>query len=92
MRMGGDGCELAMARWGMPSPAIYGRGRIRLSGRRREVAGDLRAGAARWAAAMAADSQNCGAIAFSRLGDLVLGNFEDAVIIRKFDEIDEAVL
>jgi hypothetical protein len=33
-----------------------------------------------------------GAIAFSRTGDPALGEFEDAVVIQRFGEVDEAIL
>ncbi|MGO9007647.1 MAG: hypothetical protein ACLQB4_18065 [Beijerinckiaceae bacterium] len=42
------------------------------------------------AAAMAADPNNCGAIAFSRTGDSAIGEFEDAVIIKRLGEVDDA--
>lgn len=48
--------------------------------------------AARWAATMAADPKNCGAIAFSRAGDPALGDFEDAVIIKSIGEVDGAAV
>ena len=40
---------------------------------------------------LAADPANCGAIAFSRSGDPALGDFEDAVVIRTFGEVDAAL-
>ncbi len=33
-----------------------------------------------------------GAIAFSRTGDPTIGEFEDAVVIERFGEVDDAVL
>jgi hypothetical protein len=48
--------------------------------------------AERWAATMATDSKNCGALAFARSGDPALGDFDDAVVIKTFGEIDGAVL
>jgi hypothetical protein len=33
-----------------------------------------------------------GAVAFSRAGDPALGEFEEAVVIQRFGEVDEAVL
>ena len=33
-----------------------------------------------------------GAVAFSRTGDPAMGEFEDAVVIRRFGEVDDAVL
>jgi len=33
-----------------------------------------------------------GAVAFSRTGDPAIGEFEDAVVIQRFGEVDEAVL
>jgi hypothetical protein len=40
---------------------------------------------------MASDPDNCGAIAFSRTGDPAMGEFEDAVIIARLDEVDDAL-
>ena len=48
--------------------------------------------ASRWAATMAADPKNCGAIAFSRSGDPALGDFEDALIITSIGEVNGAAL
>ena len=42
------------------------------------------------AASMARDSNYCGAIAFSRTGDPAIGEFEDAVIITRLGEVDDA--
>ena len=47
--------------------------------------------AVRVATILAADPANCGAIAFSRSGDPSLGDFEDAVIIRSFGEVDSGL-
>ena len=47
--------------------------------------------AVRVATILAADPGNCGAIAFSRSGDPSLGDFEDAVIIRSFGEVDSGL-
>ncbi len=68
----------------------------------RDEAGDVVAGepqecpnagkAARVASFLAADPKNCGAIAFSRTGDPALGDFEDAVIINSFGEVDPLAL
>ena len=33
-----------------------------------------------------------GAVAFARTGDPALGEFEDAVVIQRFGEVDEGVL
>ena len=46
--------------------------------------------AVRVAMILAANPENCGAIAFSRTGDPALGDFEDAVVIRTFGEVDSA--
>lgn len=43
--------------------------------------------AIRRAQAMAADTANAGAVAFSRRGDPNLGEFEDAVILKAFGEV-----
>ena len=48
--------------------------------------------AARWAATMAADPQNYGAIAISRSGDTALGDFDDAVVLQSIGEVDGAAL
>jgi hypothetical protein len=47
------------------------------------------AGAIRRAQAMAFDKKNAGAIAFSRSGDLDLGEFEDAVILQTFGQVPD---
>ena len=44
------------------------------------------------AAILASDPNNCGAIAFSRTGDPALGDFEDAVIIKRLGEIDDCLM
>ncbi len=44
------------------------------------------------AEAMAADPNNCGAIAFSRTGDPAIGEFEDAMVIARLGEVDDAVM
>jgi hypothetical protein len=38
---------------------------------------------------MAFDKRNAGAIAFSRSGDLHLGEFEDAVILQTFGQVPD---
>jgi len=38
------------------------------------------------------DGQHCGAIAFSRTGDPAVGEFEDAVILKTFGEVDGGLL
>ena len=43
------------------------------------------------AATMARDSNYCGAIAFSRTGDPAIGEFEDAVIVTRLGEVDDAL-
>jgi hypothetical protein len=43
------------------------------------------------AATMASDPNNCGAIAFSRTGDPAIGEFNDAVIITRLGEVDDAL-
>ena len=68
----------------------------------RDEAGDLVAGepkeyndagrAGRMAATLASDPKHCGAIAFSRTGDPSTGEFEDAVVIKSFGEVDPLVL
>jgi hypothetical protein len=40
---------------------------------------------------MASDPNNCGAIAFSRTGDPAIGEFNDAVIITRLGEVDDAL-
>ena len=47
--------------------------------------------AVRVATILAADPANCGALAFSRTGDPAIGEFEDAVVIRRFGEVDSAL-
>jgi hypothetical protein len=47
------------------------------------------AAAIRRAQAMACDEKNAGAIAFSRSGDLDLGEFEDAVILQTFGRVPD---
>jgi hypothetical protein len=44
------------------------------------------------AASLAAKEGHCGAIAFSRTGDPALGDFEDAVILKSFGEVDTGLL
>jgi hypothetical protein len=39
-----------------------------------------------------ATEPHCGALAFSRTGDPSVGEFEDAVILKKIGEVDEALL
>ena len=41
---------------------------------------------------LAADPVNCGAVAFSRTGDPAIGEFEDAVIIKRFGEVDDSLM
>lgn len=48
--------------------------------------------AIRMAGTMAATKGHCGAIAFSRTGDPVLGDFEDAVILKMVGEVDAGLL
>ena len=48
--------------------------------------------AMRMARSMATADGHCGAVAFSRTGDPALGEFEDAVILKKFGEIDAGLL
>jgi hypothetical protein len=38
------------------------------------------------AKALALDEHNCGAVAFSRTGDPELGEFADAVVLRRFGD------
>jgi len=45
--------------------------------------------AIRRAQAMAFNQANAGAVAFSRSGDLNLGEFEDAVILKAFGQLPE---
>jgi len=47
------------------------------------------AAAIRRAEAMASNQANAGAVAFSRSGDLNLGEFEDAVILKTFGQVPE---
>jgi hypothetical protein len=47
------------------------------------------AAAIRRAEAMSFDKANVGAVAFSRRGDLDLGEYEDAVILKTFGEVPE---
>jgi hypothetical protein len=44
------------------------------------------------AAVLASNTDNCGAVAFSRTGDPALGEFDDAVIIARLGEIDDALM
>ena len=48
--------------------------------------------ALRMAASMATAEGNWGAIAFSRTGDPALGEFEDAVVLKTFGEVDAGLL
>jgi Asp/Glu/hydantoin racemase len=48
--------------------------------------------AIRMAGKMAAEEGHCGAIAFSRTGDPMLGDFEDAVILKTVGEVDSGAL
>ena len=43
------------------------------------------------AAILASDPNNCGAVAFSRTGDVALGEFGDAVIIARLGEVDDTL-
>jgi hypothetical protein len=47
------------------------------------------AAAIRRAQGMAFNGENAGAVAFSRSGDLNLGEFEDAVILKTFGQVPE---
>jgi hypothetical protein len=48
--------------------------------------------AIRMADSLTGKDGHCGAIAFSRTGDPALGNFEDAVILKRFGEVDTGLL
>jgi hypothetical protein len=48
--------------------------------------------AVRMAGVMARAEGVCGAIAFSRTGDPALGEFEDAVVLKTFGDIDAGLL
>jgi hypothetical protein len=48
--------------------------------------------ATRMAKSLAAIEPHCGAIAFSRTGDPVVGDFEDAVILKAIGDVDEGLL
>jgi hypothetical protein len=48
--------------------------------------------AIRVAGSLAAEEGHCGAIAFSRTGDLALGDFDDAVILKTVGEVDSGLL
>jgi hypothetical protein len=48
--------------------------------------------AIRMAASLAEEEGDCGAIAFSRTGDPAVGEFEDAVILKKVGEVDAGLL
>jgi hypothetical protein len=48
--------------------------------------------AVRLARALAEKAPHCGAIAFSRTGDPDVGDFEDAVVLEAFREVDEGLL
>jgi hypothetical protein len=48
--------------------------------------------AIRMAASLTGKDGHCGAIAFSRTGDPALGDFEDAVILKTFGEVDIGLL
>ena len=68
----------------------------------RDEAGDVAAGepqecpnagkAGRVASLLADDPKYCGAIAFSRTGDPAMGDFEDAVILKSFGDVDPLAL
>ena len=40
---------------------------------------------------MSTDSANCGAVAYSRTGDPKLGDFDEAVMIQTFGEVDGSI-
>ncbi|QGM48339.1 hypothetical protein H2LOC_021285 (plasmid) [Methylocystis heyeri] len=44
------------------------------------------------AAGLAGNADNCGAVAFFRTGDPGLGEFDDAVIIARLGEVDDALM
>ncbi len=44
------------------------------------------------AAVLASNADNCGAVAFSRTGDPALWEFDDAVIIVRLGEVDDALM
>jgi hypothetical protein len=48
--------------------------------------------AIRLAGSLAVSEGHCGAIAFSRIGDPALGDFEDAVILKTLGEVDIGLL
>jgi hypothetical protein len=48
--------------------------------------------AIRMAASLANVEGHCGAVAFSRTGDPALGDFEDAVILKRVGEVDVGLL
>jgi len=48
--------------------------------------------AIRMATSFAANEGYCGAVAFSRTGDPALGEFEDAVVLKTFGEVDTGLL
>jgi hypothetical protein len=48
--------------------------------------------AIRMATSLGAMEGHCGAIAFSRTGDPALGEFQDAVILKTFGEVDTGLL
>jgi len=48
--------------------------------------------AVRMARSLAATIPHSGAIAFSRTGDPAAGDFEDAVILQTFGEVDEGLM
>lgn len=61
------------------------------------VAGDAKEArseglAIRMAGLLAVLDGNCGAVAFSRTGDPAVGEFEDAVVLKTFGEVDAGVL
>jgi hypothetical protein len=41
---------------------------------------------------LASDPNSCGAVAFSRTGDVALGEFDDAVIIARLGEVDDTLM
>jgi hypothetical protein len=75
---------------------------VALAFKRSEEGGDIVAGdpkearsseqAIRMANSLASKDGHCGAIAFSRTGDPALGDFEDAVILKTFGEVDTGLL
>jgi hypothetical protein len=70
-------------------PFRYGDGEM-VAGEPQECRDALKARSV--AAVLASNTDNCGAVAFARTGDPALGEFDDAVIIARLGEVDDALM